>query len=103
MSVQTVPPDFARRPRVAITVYVDQPHCAAPGRRKSPRRDLRGEHPGPESRAGKSRGYASGRGERTRSSLIGLKGGEAVRQIDQSIWGRVFFWHPDYSGRNSRH
>jgi hypothetical protein len=37
--------------------------CAIP--RKLPRRDLRDEHPGPESRLGKGRGYFAGRGTRT--------------------------------------
>jgi hypothetical protein len=59
--------------------------CAIP--RKLPRRDRRGEHPGPESRVGKGWGYVSSRGTRTRSNLIELKGGEAVRQIDFCDWG----------------
>ena len=78
-------------PRVRSRSCEDRHYLRCAIRRKLPRRDLRGEHPGPESRVGKSRGYVSGRGTRTRSSLIGLKGGEAVRQTASSICGPGIF------------
>jgi hypothetical protein len=49
-------------PRVRSRSREDRQYLRCAICRKSPRRDLCGEHPGPESRVGKSRGYVSGRG-----------------------------------------
>jgi hypothetical protein len=59
--------------------------CAIP--RKLPRRDLRSEHPGPESRVGKGRGYFTGAGRAAPIEPHRGKGDAAVRQIDCTIWG----------------
>ena len=72
--------------------------CAIP--RKLPQKDFQAKHPGPESRLTKGRGYFAGTGTRTRSSLIGVKGQEAVRQIDFCDWGWGI-WAG--SGRYNRH
>ena len=58
---------------------------------KSPQRDFRAEHPGLETRIGRGWGIFLRRDTRGRSSLIGVKGQEAARQIDFCDWrcGRV--------------
>src|SRR5580704_11064958 len=64
--------------------------CAAPWRRKSPRRDFRGRTSRPGVPDREKAGDFRARSTRTRSSLIGLKAGEAVRQSDASVGGGVF-------------
>jgi hypothetical protein len=71
---KTRPGGCPAAPRVRSRSREDRRYLRCAIRRKSPRRDLRDEHPGPESLSGKGRGYVSGRGTRTRSSLNRAKG-----------------------------